>query len=324
MTRKEFLAVPMLAGAAAAVASAAPGGNPNYKAKRINRAIELLADKQPIYYSGGRGGYEEGKKLGGPNGTHSDYLNYEMEHGPLDFTALRGFMQGLVDAGPTKSGHRTPAVICTLPVLGTSAAHMEANFWVVQQTIACGVHGILLCHARDPEAVAWMVRACRYPRAKPVNDFLGEGLLGNGSQGFSSRIWGLSTAEYMAKADPWPLNPEGEFMLGIKVEDRHALAAADMVTAVPGLAFAEWGPGDMGISLELPDGHVANDELHPMMREARSTVLAACKKHGLAFLNTVRENDVTAMIDEGVMIGAGANAATADKGRKHTNRQMPW
>jgi 4-hydroxy-2-oxoheptanedioate aldolase len=314
----------MLAGAAAAAASAAPGGNPNYQAKRINRAVELLADKQPIYYSGGRGGYEEGKKLGGPDGTHADYLNYEMEHGPLDFTALRGFMQGLVDAGPTKSGHRTPAVVCTLPVLGTSAAHMEANFWVVQQTIACGVHGILLCHARDPEAVAWMVRAVRYPRAKPENDFLGEGLLGNGSQGFSSRIWGISAAEYTAKADPWPLNPNGEFMLGIKVEDRHALAAADMVTAVPGLAFAEWGPGDMGISLDLPDGHVANDELHPMMREARSRVLAACKKHGLAFLNTVRENDVTAMIDEGVMVGAGANPATADKGRKHTNRQMPW
>jgi 4-hydroxy-2-oxoheptanedioate aldolase len=201
---------------------------------------------------------------------------------------------------------------------------MEANFWVVQQTIACGVHGILLCHAREPEAIAWMVRACRYPRAKPVNAFIGEGLLGNGSQGFSSRIWGVTAAEYMAKADPWPLNPNGEFMLGIKVEDRHALAAVDAVTAVPGLAFAEWGPGDMGISLDLPDGHVANDELHPMMREARGKVLAACKKNGLAFLNTVRENDVTAMIDEGVGVGAGANAATADKGRKHTKREMPW
>jgi 4-hydroxy-2-oxoheptanedioate aldolase len=323
MTRKEFLAAPMLAAAAAGVASAA-GGNPNYKAKRINRAVELLADKQPIYYGGGSGGYEEGKRLGGPNGTHADYLNYEMEHGPLDFTALRGFMQGLVDAGPTKSGHRTPAVICTLPVLGVSAAHMEANFWVVQQTIACGVHGILLCHARDPEAIKWYVRSCRYPRATPANAVIGEGLLGNGSQGFASRIWGLSTAEYMAKADPWPLNPNGEFMLGIKVEDRHALANAEDVTAVPGLAFAEWGPGDMGISLDLPDGHVGNAQLHPMMREARGRVLAACKKNGLAFLNTVRENDVTDMIDEGVMIGAGARPEVAEKGRKYTNRQMPW
>ena len=33
------------------------------KPKRINKAIELLVGGQPVYYTGGRGGYEEGKKL---------------------------------------------------------------------------------------------------------------------------------------------------------------------------------------------------------------------------------------------------------------------
>ena len=80
----------------------------------------------------------------------------------------------------------------------------------------------------------------------------------------------------------------------------------------------------MGISLELPDGHGPNRSLHPMMRDARAKVLNACKKNKIAFLNTVRENDVEAMIDEGVKIGAGANEVTADKGRKYTKRQMPW
>jgi 4-hydroxy-2-oxoheptanedioate aldolase len=320
MTRKQFLATPFLAAAAAGAASAA-GGNSSYKAKRINKAVELLADGQPIYYTGGRGSYEEGKKTAQ---THADYINYEMEHGPLDFTALRGFMQGLVDGGPTKSGHRTPAVIATLPVLGISAAHMEANFWVVQQTLACGVHGILLCHAREVEAVKWLIRAARYPRATPAAASIGEGMLGNGSQGYSSRIWGISADEYMKRADPWPLNPNGEFLLGLKVEDKHALANAEAVTAVPGIGFAEWGPGDMGISLDLPDGHGPNRELHPKMLEARGKVLAACKKNKIAFLNTVRENDVTEMIDEGVKIGAGANEATANKGRLYTKRQMPW
>lgn len=320
MTRKQFLATPLLAAAAARPASPA-GGDSSYKPKRINKAIELLADGQPIYYSGGRGSYEEGKKAAQ---THADYLNYEMEHGALDFTALRGFMQGLVDGGPTKSGHRTPAVIATLPVLGISAAHMEANFWVAQQALACGIHGILLCHAREPEAIKWLVRAARYPRAKPANAEIGEGLLGNGSQGFASRIWGISSDEYMQKADPWPLNPNGEFLLGLKVEDKHALANAEKVTAVPGIGFAEWGPGDMGISLDLPDGHAANRDLHPQMAEARKRVLNACKKNNIAFLNTVRESDVTEMIDEGVKIGAGASEATANKGRLYTKRQMPW
>lgn len=293
---------------------------PSYKPKRINRAIELLEQGQPIYYTGGRGGYEEGKKMAQ---TWADYINYEMEHGSLDFTALRAFMKGLVDGGPTKSGHRTPAVIVTLPVLGINEAHMNANFWVVQQTQAAGVHGILLCHARDPKAVEMFVRSMRYPNAKPVVPALGEGLLGNGSQGYAAQIWGISAAEYMKKADPWPLNPNGEFMLGLKIEDKYALANAEKVAAVPGIAFAEWGPGDMGISLALPDGHGANETLHPEMASARKRVLEACKKSKIAFLNTVRPDDVEKMIEEGVRIGSGGQAA-AEKGRKYTKRQMPW
>ena len=316
MTRKEFLATPL---AAAAVASAAKTSS--YTPKRVNKAVELLAAGQPIYYAGGHGGYEEGRKAAQ---THADYLNYEMEHGALDFTALRGFMRGLVDGGPTKSGHRTPGVIATLPVLGIDEIHMRANFWVVQQALLCGIHGILLCHAREPEAIKWMVRAARYPHAKPVVPELGEGLLGNGSQGFASEIWGVSRDEYFRKADPWPLNPDGEFLLGLKVEDKYALANAEKVTAVPGIGFAEWGPGDMGISLNLPDGHGPNRSLHPEMRKARARVRDACKMNKLAFLNTVRENDVEEMIKEGIMIGAGSSPATAEKGRRFTKREMPW
>ena len=296
-----------------------PAGAQTYKPKRINKAIELLEQGQPIYYTGGGGGYEEGKKL---SQTWADYINYEMEHGSLDFTALRQFMKGLADGGPTKSGHRTPAVIVTLPVLGVDEAHMKANFWVVQQAIAAGVHGILLCHARSPEAVRVFVEACRYPNAKPVKG-LGEGLLGSGSQGYASRIWGITPQEYLKKADPWPLNPDGEFLLGLKIEDKYALANAQEVAAVPGIAFAEWGPGDMGLSLALPDGHGRNNELHPKMREARAKVLAACKDHKLAFLNTVRPDDVEEMIKEGVRIGSGGQEA-AERGRRYTKREMPW
>ena len=316
MTRKEFLVTPLAAAGTATVAAAV-----HDKPRRVNRAIELLENGQTIYYTGGRGGYDEGLHSAG---TQHDYINYEMEHGALDFSALRAFMQGLVDGGPTRSGHRTPAVIATLPVLGIDEIHMRANFWVVQQTLLCGVHGILLCHARDPEAVKWMVRAARYPHAEPEVPELGEGLLGNGSQGFPSEIWGVTRQEYMKKADPWPLNPEGELLLGLKIEDRHALENAEKVAAVPGIGFAEWGPGDMGISLNLPDGHGPNRSLHPRMREARKRVMNACKANNLAFLNTVRESDVTEMIDEGVRIGAGASEATMAKGRAYTGRTMPW
>src|SRR3546814_6051179 len=71
-------------------------------------------------------------------------------------------MQGLVDAGPTRTGHRTPAVIVTLPVLGDDPVSMKANAWVAQQVLAAGAHGILLCQAESPEAVRVFVESVRY------------------------------------------------------------------------------------------------------------------------------------------------------------------
>src|SRR2546425_30263 len=211
------------------------------KPKRINKAVELLEQGQPIYYTGGQGGFEEGVKMAQ---TWADYINYELEHGAFDMTKLRDFMRGLVKGGPTKSGHRTPAVIVTLPVLGYDEASMRANYWVIHQVLACGVHGILLCHARSPEAVRVFVQSTRYPfHRQGVPDQLGEGLRGSGSQGFASQIWGITGQEYIKKADVWPLNPEGEILLGLKIEDKFALENAEKSTKIPGIAFAEWGPG---------------------------------------------------------------------------------
>ena len=181
---------------AASPVAAQATGSP--KPARINKAIELLEQGQPVYYANGSGGYEEGKKLAQ---TPADYINYEMEHGAFDMNALREFMRGLVDGGPTKSGHRTPAVIVTLPVLGLDEASMRANSWVVQQVLAAGVHGILLCHARAPEAARVMVEASRYPFAEKVEG-LGQGFRGSGPQGRSARR--LREGAALSLGASWP------------------------------------------------------------------------------------------------------------------------
>jgi 4-hydroxy-2-oxoheptanedioate aldolase len=290
------------------------------KPKRVNKAVELLAAGQPIYYTGGHGGFDEGVKLAR---TWADFINYELEHGAFDIPELRRFMQGLVKGGPTKSGHRTPAVIVTLPVTGNDEAMIRNNAWVIQQVLATGVHGILLCHARTPGAVKAFVEATRYVFQKKGVDtgMLGEGTRGSGSQGFAAQIWGIPAADYIRRADPWPLNPDGEILLGLKIEDRHALANAEKTAAVPGIGFAEWGPGDMGWSFGLLDAH--DPPYPPQMAAARARVLAACKAAKIAFLNQTRPEDVEKMIDEGVMVGSGGQAA-AEKGRRYTKRTMPW
>ena len=280
---------------------------------RINKALGLLEQHQPIYYVSAQertyaGGCASAK-------TWADYITYEMEHGPFDVAGLAAFMRGLADGGPTASGHRTPTVIVTLPATGADLEIFRANAWMVSQVLATGVHGILLCHAESPEAVSAFVESTRYT-------FRG-GNRGSGGQGAAADIWGVSQGEYVQRADPWPLNPEGELLLGLKIENTRALENAEKVAAVPGISFAEWGPGDMGMSLGFEDAH--DPPYPPEMLAARARVLAACQANGLALLEMVTPENVVEQIEAGVMIGAGRHAeAAATVGRRHTHRPEPW
>ena len=73
------------------------------------------------------------------------------------------YIKGLIDGGPTKSGHRTPALIVELPAEGISEDLIRFNGWQIRQILARGVHGILLCQAETPEAVRTFVEILLVP-----------------------------------------------------------------------------------------------------------------------------------------------------------------
>ncbi|MGI8857886.1 MAG: aldolase/citrate lyase family protein [Thermomicrobiales bacterium] len=288
---------------------------------RINRCIELFEQDQPIYYiAPGERGYEGGRQIAQ---TWADYIVYDIEHHPFDMNELRAFMSGLIAGGPTRSGHRMPAVIVTLPFDGTSPDVVRANSWVMKQVLACGVHGLLLVHAESPEAVKAFVEHSRYPFNQiGVGEGLDEGRRGGGGQADAAAVSAIPLRTYLDRADPWPLNPRGELLLGLKIENKRALSNCELSLKVPGLSFAEWGPGDMGMSLGFPDNH--DEPYPPAMEAARSRVLAACKANGIKFLSSVYEHNVAIRIDEGVRICAGRDGERAAKvGRAYTKRTMP-
>ena len=86
----------------------AQNGSSAYKPKRINRAVELLAEGQPIYYTGSHTGtpgvtagaeasFEQGKK---DAQTYADYISYiNTEHAAYDIVGLTAYMKGLWQAG---------------------------------------------------------------------------------------------------------------------------------------------------------------------------------------------------------------------------------
>ena len=291
-------------------------------ANRINRAIELLEADQAIYYDGPHTGhvltYEQGHK---DARTWADYINVGMEHGAFDMTGLENYMRGLVDGGPTNSGHRTPTVIVEAPVNGIDGPNVVFNAWQFRQILARGVHGILLCQAESAEAVREFVRACRFPHHKTGTDKIGGGTRGRGSEPTAAPVWGIDQQEYFERCEPWPLNPKGELLLGVKIESPPGVAHCEEILAVPGLGFAELGPGDLGLSLGYTT--LQRRPYPPEMESARAKVFAACKKNKLAFLEGATPDKIAASLDEGVRVIAGHNPESAKVGRAHQKRAMP-
>jgi 4-hydroxy-2-oxoheptanedioate aldolase len=292
------------------------------KPKRINRAIELLEQGQPIYYTGSHSGttgtFDQGRQ---DAQTWADYISYDMEHAPFDVAGLAEYMKGLAAGGPTRSGHRTPAVIVNVPVNGTDEAAVRANAWMFSQVLATGVHGIMLTHADTPGAIRAFIEAVRLPIHKQgLDKGINEGRRGVHGAPTAAQIWGITQEQYLDKADAWPLNPDGELLLGVKLEDKYALASAEENLKVPGIGFAEWGPTDMALSLGVRGPGAERD---PRMVAARARVFAACKANHIFFLNSMNPDNVIAMIKEGVMVGP-ANQQAAEIGRRYTNRQIPW
>lgn len=125
----------------------------------------------------------------------------------------------------------------------------------------------------------------------------------------------------MRRCDPWPLNPGGELLLGVKIESPEGVADCEAILAVPGLGFAEMGPGDLGLCLGYTTLQL--DPYPPEMQEARDRVFAACRKNGLAFLESCSPANIVRRLDEGVRVIAGQREETAVLGRAHQKRAMP-
>jgi 4-hydroxy-2-oxoheptanedioate aldolase len=312
----------------------------NYKPRRVNKVIELWEDGQPIFYTGsglrpGMDPYEQGKKMAK---TYADCINYGLEHGPLDFTVFANFMRGLKDGGPTKSGHAIPAVFVEPPCTGLNADYALANGWIVSNLLDLGAMGVHICHARDQKAVeVYCQRGARftfdYPNTPKVA-LQGLGLRGQ-PPGQAPEIWGVSSNKYMHIADVWPLNPAGEIMVGVKIEDKFADANMAAVLATPGIAFAEWGPTDNTQSLfglaaydvnVTGRGRHLTPEQTATLDAVRAKVLAECKKNNVKFLNSSSDQPgpsyVIDQIKDGAMI-MGGTEKTTQLAREYTKRKMP-
>ena len=282
---------------------------------RLNGVISALQQDKPAFVSFIAAEVGVAQAI---NAAPYDGVVFEMEHRPYDVRALRDCLQYMLDRRQIlRAGTLAPAVT---PFVRIPPNGGETSQWVAKQVLDQGVYGIVWPHVSTVEEARNAVTACRYPRPRSAPYFEPAGQRGD-APAAAARYWGLSQQEYYTRADVWPLNPQGELLLGLKLEDKYALENADANAKVPGIGFAEWGPGDMAFSLGVKNP--ARGPMPPLMQAARSKVFAATKASHIFFLNSMNADNIVDMIKEGVMIGPASQQA-AEIGRKYTKRTMPW
>ena len=94
----------------------------------------------------------------------------------------------------------------------------------------------------------------------------------------AAAYWGLSSDEYLEKADVWPLNPDGELLITAIVESEAGVANVREIAASPAIAIVTVGAGTLGgvFTSTNEDGERVRDQ--EGFDAAVAQILAACKE----------------------------------------------
>ena len=238
---------------------------------RLNGVIRALEQGQPTFTTFTQAETEAAIAL---SATKYDGIVFEMEHNPWDVRALRDSLQYLLNRRQiAQSGSLAPALT---PMVRIPPNGDEKNQWLAKQALDLGAYGIVWPHVSTADQAHNAVAACRYPRLKTAPLYEPAGLRGDGPTA-AARYWGLTQQEYYAKADVWPLAPQGEILVILMIEDTAGIGnLEEMLSRVPGIGVILIGEGDLSQELGYPRQYE-----HPQVLSAMAEVRRICKAHSV-------------------------------------------
>ena len=246
-----------------------------------------------------------------------DGVVFEMEHGPFDAPNLRDALQHMLSRRQIlDSGTLAPAVT---PMVRIPPNGGEMNQWIAKQVLDLGIYGIVFPHISTVDEAWNAVRACRYPRLQKEPDYNPPGIRGDAPTR-AARFWGLTAPEYYARADVWPLAPQGEVLVVIQCEDLLAIDnLPSILEQVPGIGVVLIGEGDL--SQEM--GHPREYD-HPDVAAAIDSILRICKEHNVPCGHPHPDaNNMERLVQEGykfLMPSAGRSFAVLNQMRSLAGR----
>lgn len=284
-------------------------------AVRLNKAIELLENNETAFgllsfdYS-----LNNARSL---SRSGLDFIIVDMEHAPFDVERIRQFLLGMTDKRAIlEKGNLQPNVV---PFVRIPAIGSEDVLSQVKQALDVGAYGVMFPSINNAAEAEMAVRASRYPQLNGVDDYEPEGLRGRNP---SNAVWYWGIRDYHAKADVWPLDPNGELLAIIQIETPEGVANIEEIISVPGTGVIFIGPSDLSTSM----GYASSSE--PAVEAAIQTVLAACLDHDVPCAITTNSRTVEQRIEQGfrfvtVGLDGGLSRGAQDaleRGRAATGR----
>ena len=285
-------------------------------AQRVNKLIELFENDEP-----GFGVLSFDYSLNNARSLATsglDFVFIDMEHAPFDVERLREFLLGMTNKRSIlEKGSLQPDVVPFVRIPAAGGA--EELIAQAKQVLDVGVFGIFFPAGHTREQAELAVRATRYPQYNGAPDFEPAGLRGRNP---SNAAWYWGVSDYHAKADVWPLDPQGELLAMMFIESAEGAENIDEIITVPGLGGIFIGPSDLSTSMGY------SSPAAPQVEEAIQRVLQACLANDVPCAITTGPGSVQDRIEQGfsfVTVGAdgglNANAANAlQMGREAAGR----
>lgn len=277
---------------------------------RLNPMVALLAEKQPAFglYAPSNRRFRPGSdplpedSVKTPEELAALYLTQPMSDYVFDgsmegnfdrgYEQFSGFAAGLEAAGFLAEGGavlKAPMFVKT-PEIAPDTALAKAH---IQQQLDLGVAGIVFVGVETADELRLGINAMRYAANGGTRpDGVGQ----------AAARWGLSDEEYRAKADVWPLNPNGELMNFAIVESELGLENVREIAAVEGIGVLFPGAGTLRgmFSTVGEDGQRVLDA--EAWEASIQKVLAACKEFDVACGYPAGAADIEERMEQGFSV----------------------
>ncbi len=256
---------------------------------RLNKTIELLENGEAAL-----GIFSGDQSLNNARliaGSDIDFALIDMEHGPLDFETLRSFLLGLTDKQAIHQDGSLQASVTPIVRLPTNGR--ENLQFLAKQALDIGAFGVMYPFVTTKEEALNAVRASRYPQKKGAPDFNPPGMRGRAPAN-AAWYWGINGGEYVRRADVWPLDPRGEILTIIQIENPEGVENIEEIVSVPGIGVIFVGPSDLGITMGYPDNPDA-----PEIEEAIQKVLSVCTRKNIPVGITANAGSIERRLKEG-------------------------